>query len=217
LVNHYGRDPNRTHTIPYCFDLNAFRTPAQKEHSGPLRLLWLGRFAPRKRLDLMLDGMRLAIEGGCDVTACIVGRSGFVPNYERLIQEFPFPERIEHRPSVPRAEVPELINVSDVMCQPSDDEDFGSSVAEALACGVPAIVGATNGTGDYICERSIRLIDDRPETMAAAIVSMAQAKKGGDLIDPGPSRHAAEKHFDAETATDKLEAILRLAISGNEK
>jgi glycosyltransferase involved in cell wall biosynthesis len=100
------------------------------------------------------------------------------------------------------------------MCQPSDDEDFGSSVAEALGCGIPAIVGATNGTGDYICKRSIRLADDNPQTMAAAIVAMADAKKRGELVDPMPSRHIAERWFDPDKVTDQLEAVLRIANNG---
>ncbi len=217
LQVHYGLDPAITHAIPYPIDLRSF-SPVGPKHvtSGPLKLLWLGRFVPRKRLDLMLDGMNLAIRQGCDVRASIIGQSGFVPNYERLIEEFEFPDRIEHRSSVHRTKVPNLLHESDVMCQPSDDEDFGSSVAEGLACGIPAIIGATNGTGDYICQRSIRLVDDHPETMAAAIVAMADAKKRGELMDTEPSRSTAEKFFDPERVTDQLEAILKLAVDSSQ-
>lgn len=210
--------PDRVHAIPYPIDLDQFRPGSgRRETAGPLRLLWLGRFVPRKRLDLFLDGMAMAIGDGCDVEALVVGSSGFVPNYERLIDEFPFLERLKHLSSVPRNEVPRVLADVDVMCQPSDNENFGSSVAESLACGVPTIVGATNGTGDYICDRSIRLADDQPETMAAAIVAMADAKKRGELADPGPSRAAAEKHFDPEKVIDQLEAVLKLAIESGKK
>ncbi len=213
LHHNYGISSTRTHAIPYPIDVNEFRpSKRNRDLSSPLSLLWLGRFVPRKRLDLFLDGLAIAIRQGSDVNALIVGQSGFVPNYERLIESFSFPDRIEHRQSVPRSEVPMLISECDVMCQPSDEENFGSSVAEALACGIPAIVGATNGTGDYICERSTRLVDDKPETMAAAIVAMADAKKRGDLTDPDPSRLTAEKFFDPERVIDQLEAVLKIAV-----
>ncbi|WP_197452209.1 glycosyltransferase family 4 protein [Rosistilla carotiformis] len=210
-------DPDRVYAIPYPIDLAQFQPSERaRETTGRLKLLWLGRFVPRKRLDLFLDGLELAIRGGCDVEALVIGRSGFVPNYEQLLDAFPFPDRLRHRPSIPRSEVPGVLTEVDVMAQPSDDENFGSSVAEALACGVPTIVGATNGTGDYICPRSIRLADDKPETMAAAIVAMADAKKRGELVDPGPSRGVAELHFDPEKVTDQLEAVLKLAVESRQ-
>lgn len=214
LINERRCDPNRVHAIPYPIDLEQFRP---HDHSrvttGPLKLLWLGRFVPRKRLDLFLDGLELAIRGGCDVEAIVIGSSGFVPNYEQLLQEFTFPEKLRHLASINRRDVPSVLADVDVLAQPSDDENFGSSVAEALACGVPTIVGATNGTGDYICARSLRLENDHPDTMAAAIVAMAEAKKRGALLDPEPSRATAKKYFDPSYVVDQLEAILALAAS----
>lgn len=214
LIDGQGYAPNRVHALPYPIDLHHQFRPSDRPRStqGPLKLLWLGRFVPRKRLDLFLDGMELAIRDGCDVEAIVIGSSGFVPNYEQLLTEFPYPERLEHVPSLPRVEVPGVLANVDVMAQPSDDENFGSSVAESLACGVPAIVGATNGTGDYICDRSIRLVDDSPETMAAAIVVMADAKKRGELHDPAPSRVVAERYFNPESVVDQLEAVFQRAV-----
>jgi glycosyltransferase involved in cell wall biosynthesis len=210
LIQRYKFDSCRTHALPYPIDLQAFYPATERRPSqARLRVLWLGRFVPRKRLDLFLDGLALAIKEGCDVEAWVVGQSGFVPNYERLLHEFSYPERLQHWPSVPRDKVPSMIADVDVMAQPSDDEDFGSSVAEALSCGVPAIVGASNGTGDYLCGRSIRLVDDRPETFAEAIMQMAKAKRTGDLADPNPSRQTAERWFAPERVVDRLEAILQ--------
>jgi glycosyltransferase involved in cell wall biosynthesis len=152
--------------------------------------------------------MAVAIRSGCDVEAWVIGKSGFVPNYERLLEEFPYPDRLLHRSSIPRAEVPGIFSEVDVMSQPSDDEDFGSSVAEALACGVPAIVGCTNGTSDYICGNSIKLKGDDPEEFAEAILMMATAKKEGKLVDRSISRNTALRHFNIEKLGIRLEQIL---------
>lgn len=215
LVDQYHLPAERIHALPYPIDLEMFQPSMERRPSNErLRLFWLGRFVPRKRLDLFLDGLALAIRAGCDVESWVVGRSGFVPGYEQLLDEFPFPDRLKRWAVVPRDDVPEMLSQIDVMAQPSDEENFGSSVAEALACGVPVIVGATNGTGDYICDRSIRLADDKTETMASAIVAMAEAKKRGDLADRGPSRAIAEKYFDPAAVTDRLEEILKLAVGG---
>ena len=217
LIDRYGLAANRVHACPYPIDLASFVPGAPRPSDEPLRLFWLGRFIPRKRLDLLLDGLAMAIDRGLDVEAWIVGRSGLVPGYEKLIQRFPFPERLQHWSSVPRTDVPHMLSQVDVMVQPSDEEDFGSSVAEALACGIPAIVGQTNGTGDYVCERSVRLVDDDPATMADAIERMAEAKQRGELAGRQPSRDVAEKWFAPARVVDRLEQILRLAASDSSK
>ncbi len=153
--------------------------------------------------------MNLAVRNGCDVTATVIGRSDFVPNYERLISESPIKQRITHLVSLPRSEVPAVMWEHDVMCQPSDEENFGSSVAEAMACGIPSIVGATNGTGDYLCQNSIRLADDRPATFARAIEQMSEAKKCGGLKDFYATRAIAVKHFDPASVADRFLDIAR--------
>ncbi len=201
-------------TLPYPIDLALFRPPEeQRRTDGPLRVLWLGRFVPRKRLDLFLDGLELAIRNGIDVRATVVGRSGFVPGFEKLLEMFPFQDRLAYRPFVKRESVPELFSETDVLAQPSDNEDFGSSVAESLACGVPVIVGATNGTADYLCPRSIRLSGDTKEEFATAISHFSEAKRRGELVDPRPSRSVAERLFDPTSVTRRLESILNHVAS----
>jgi glycosyltransferase involved in cell wall biosynthesis len=209
LIKRHGLLPQSVHSLPYPIDLQRFTPSSEsRDPKGRLRLLWLGRFVPRKRLDLLLDGLAMAIRNGCDAELWVVGRSGFVPNFERLLEEFPFQDRLRHWESIPREKVPALMADVDVLVQPSENEDFGSSVAEALACGFPAIVGATNGTGDYICDRSIRLADYRAATMASAIHDIARRKRQGDLMDHRRSRLIAERYFAPASVCQSLESIL---------
>jgi len=214
MVEQYQIAQTRLHAIPYPIDLQTF-SPVQTSRPAQqrLRILWLGRFVPRKRLDLFLDALAIAIRQGVDVEAWVIGKSGFVPNYERLISEFPFPDRLTYRSELLRKEVPKLMSEVDLLVQPSDEENFGSSVAEALACGVPAVVGATNGTGDYICDRSIRLSDSRSETLSAAIAEIATKKKSGQLADRMPSRLAAERYFDPKSICQQLVAVLERSVN----
>lgn len=213
LIDLFDVPAARVKSLPYPIDLRRFQPPdGSREATGPLRLLWVGRFAPRKRLDLLLDGVAEAIRGGLDVVLTVVGRSAFVPNYETLLREFPYRDRLNHIDRLPRDRMPAIMAEHDALAQPSDEEDFGSSIAEAQACGMPAIVGATNGTGDYVCGRSIRLRDDRVETFAEAVAQLADAKRAGALADPTPSRLAAERHYAIESVVQRLEAIFATAL-----
>ena len=209
----YGISPERTSALPYPIDLNLFHPAAEAAtHGADLRVVWLGRVIPRKRLDLFLRGLELAIRQGLRVKATIVGGIGFVPGYEKMIESFPFPDRLRWIKSLPRTEVPALLHAHDVLVQPSDEENFGSSVAEAQACGLRTIVGRTNGNADFLCERDIHLEDDRPETLAQALTQMARTP----AADAQASRTLAENCFDLQQLTAQLTTILQTAIGSAE-
>ncbi|HRH96341.1 MAG TPA: glycosyltransferase [Prosthecobacter sp.] len=201
----YGVPASQTSALPYPIDLNMFRPAAEAVPvSDELRVLWLGRIIPRKRLDLYLHGLECAIRQGMRIRATIVGGTGFIPGYEKWIESFPFPDRLRWIKHLPREQVPALLHQHDVLVQPSDEENFGSSVAEAQACGLPVIVGRTNGNADFLCSRDVHLADDRPETLVAAFQHMVRTKSESSL----PSRALAEAHFDLEQVTRKLTTIL---------
>ena len=125
-----------------------------------------------------------------------------------MIAAFSFPDRLTWHKKISRQEVPSVVRAHDILLQPSDDENFGSSVAEAQACGVPVIVGATNGNADYLCARDIHLSDDRPETLASALREMAQRKIEGRWGDPRISRACAEQYFSLNRVTTRLIELL---------
>ena len=216
LQRFYSIAPQQISVLPYPIDLDLFKPhdppenvrAAESESSAPLRVLWLGRIVPRKRLDIFLDGASRAISQGLNVSLTLVGSSGFIPGYESMIAAFPFPDRLDHRTSVDRNDVPAVLQQHDVLAQPSEEENFGSSVAEAQACGLPVIVGRTNGNADYLSPRDIQLADERPETFADALFEMSRRKKSGNWGEATISRQVAEANFRVDHVTDELVRIL---------
>ncbi|MEM6392367.1 MAG: glycosyltransferase [Planctomycetota bacterium] len=206
----FGQGPEKVRVIPVPMDLSRFtmrdRSPGGAE--GGLSVLWLGRIVPRKRLDLLLDGLRLAAQQGVGVRAKVVGGFSFAPGLKELVERFDRPELLDYSPEVPREEVMGLIKVCDVLVQPSEEEDFGASVAEALACGTPVMTGPSNGTGEYQCERSIRLADYEPATLAEAFAACEKRKRAGTLLDPQHTRSVAERNFAVGPIVDRLEEVL---------
>jgi glycosyltransferase involved in cell wall biosynthesis len=213
LISTYHVAGSRISTLPYPVDLDLFK-PASTAASAPasdsssLRLLWLGRIIPRKRLDVFLEGAELAVRHGLDLHVSLVGEVGFVKGYEKLIHKFAYPERLQWVRTMPRDKVPALIRSHDVLAQPSEEENFGSSVAEAQACGVPVIVGISNGNLDYLCPRDIHLEDDQPATFAAALQVMDRRLKKNSFGDAMVSRRLAEREFDLPTITRRLVDII---------
>jgi glycosyltransferase involved in cell wall biosynthesis len=212
LAELYRVDPRRVSVLPYPIDLDLFRPLPLSSEPGPLRVLWLGRIVPRKRLDIFLDGADHAIKRGVDLSLTIVGSVGLISGYETMIRSFPHPDRVERLDRIDRSQVSALLGRHDVLAQPSDEENFGSSVAEAQACGLPVIVGRTNGNADYLSARDIHLHDEKVETFADALFEMWQRKTSGRLGEPKKSRLVAEKYFHIDRVTDSLIRILEAML-----
>lgn len=210
LQNRYRISAEKVSASPYPVDLTEFHLPdsgtvtEDPEWTQRLRVLWLGRIVPRKRLDVFLEGAIIAIQRGVPLEITIAGQPSLVDQYEKLIADFPFPERLTWHRHLPREEVPGLLWRHDVLAQPSDEENFGSSILEAQACGLPVIVGHTNGNADYMCERSIHLEDDRYETFASALEQLFLRKKRGEWGDARTSRLIAEEYSAPQTVVQRL-------------
>ena len=206
LAKKFGIGESRVSTSPYPVDLRVFRPGAGTRVPGALRCLWLGRIIPRKRLDLFLSAAELAVSRGLEIRLTVAGDVRLVPGYGRLIEGFRYPDRLVWRRQVPRGEVPDLIRRHDVLVQPSEEEDFGSSVAEAQACGVPVIVGPTNGNRDYLSARDIVLKEGTAAGLCDAMIEVSKCGEGPD--DTAVSRHTAEKYFQTDKVADQILKIL---------
>ncbi|MEM6551168.1 MAG: glycosyltransferase family 4 protein [Planctomycetota bacterium] len=216
LERWFGQGPDKVRVMPIPIDLSRFSVRDGEDALGneqALRVLWLGRIVPRKRLDLLLDALRLATDRGVSVRVRVVGGFTFAPGLRGLIERFDRPGLVEYSSGVPREEVMGLIKGADVLVQPSEEEDFGASVAEALACGTPVITGPTNGTGEYRCERSIGLADYEPGTLAEAFAECKRRKRAGTLLNPAHTRSVAERHFAVGPIVDRLEGFLRALVA----
>jgi glycosyltransferase involved in cell wall biosynthesis len=192
-----GVPDERTAVLFPPVDLDRFRATPRPANRGEFRFLWLGRVVPRKRFPLALaafDLLRRRRPGARLVVISSHGYGDLIPRY-RVPALGPGVERAD---AVSHDEVPALMSRTDVILQPSENENFGGAVAEGLACGVPTVLGSTNGTADAIEDAAYRF--DRYEREAVA-VAMERAMDEV-LRDPeGVSRRArliAERNLDLE-------------------
>jgi glycosyltransferase involved in cell wall biosynthesis len=205
-----GADPRRVHALPYPIDLEIFRPPARDSALDPDRpvLLSLGRLDPRKRLDLLLDAFALVLDELPGARLRIIGSPGYAPRQLSLLDRFSYRDRVDYRPRVPRSEVPRLLHESTVLVQTSENENYGSAVTEALACGVPVAVGPTNGTADYIDENSISFESYGPEHVAHAVRTIVERVRARPHEVRTTTREAAERWLQAGTVVDALTTIM---------
>lgn len=202
--------------LPFPIDTNFFRlshcSTDQMQNNRKV-FLYLGRLDPRKRLDLLLEAYELVLKDRQDVQLKIIGRFSYAEGYKKLIDRFRFPNHLEYQPQIDRSEVPELMAKCDILIQPSEGENFGSSVAEALCCGLPVIVGPTNGTKDYISSSSFVIEAYEPESLKKAMLQAIQAVEQDKKKMALEIRQTAEKDFSVSTIVNSLQGIFQQVLT----
>lgn len=213
LVHTYGLPAAKVQVIPYPIDLEAFQPTRMECERTTCELLWVGRIVPRKRLDLFLDAGAQLIRKGADIRLTVVGVFPFAAGYRALLERFPFPERLTYVPRLPRQEVRRRMQDAAVLVQPSEDEDFGSSIAEALACGTPVVVGPSNGTSEYIGDGGESFGEYTSTSVADAVERVLCAYTKRDCRIRLEARKAAVANFALHDVVDSLEDILCAAAA----
>ncbi len=172
-------------------------------------LLYVGRLAPEKRLDVLLKAFPLIRAGfGPGVFLAVVGDG---PWKEEL--EADAPEGVVflgYRTGIPLAEA---YAAADLFAFPSDTETFGNVVAEALASGLPVVAPARGGVVDSVIPgRTGLLVPPRdPEAFAAAALALLEDEDLRAALGRGARALALERRWEA--VLDLLLADYREALA----
>jgi glycosyltransferase involved in cell wall biosynthesis len=147
-------------------------------------LLYVGRLAPEKRLDVLLDAFpRIREACGPAVALALVGDG---PWREHL--ELRAPAGVRFLGYRTGASLAEAYAAADLFVFPSDTETFGNVVMEALASGLPVVAPAKGGVTDSVIPgRTGLLVPPRePAALADAVVTLL----GDDLTRGRMARDA---------------------------
>jgi UDP-glucose:(heptosyl)LPS alpha-1,3-glucosyltransferase len=106
--------------------------------------------------------------------ALVVGKEARPGPYLKLAAELRIKDKVFFRAPVP--DVERLYHSLDVYVHAAKWEEFGMTVLEALACGVPAISGAKVGASELFSgeAREFVLENPSPEALAAAMLRLAR-------------------------------------------
>jgi glycosyltransferase involved in cell wall biosynthesis len=199
----FGARRESVRLMPYALDLTAFsRVVPAGTRSSPT-LLWLGRAAPRKRLDLFLAAFAEVRRRNPNVRARLVGNLRQDPFAAPILAEYATTPGLSIEEPASREEIPKLFAETDVLVQPSQNENFGFALAEALAAGRPVVAGPTNGTFEYAGGAGFGFDAYTPASVAGAIERALDAvRTRGDEL----SKLAREgaKAFRVESVVDEF-------------
>lgn len=132
------------------------------------------RLDPKKRIDVLIQAFHaLAADDDLSAWQLLIagdGEAGHVSMLKALAAAGPAAERIRFVGWLAGADKRRAIRDARVFALPSSQENFGISVAEALAAGVPAVVTpAVNLADDIVAARAGWVAAQQPEAFAIAL------------------------------------------------
>jgi len=188
LLRDYAAHPSRIATIPCGVDTDRF-TPGERAQARqrlglddrPV-LLWVGRMAPIKGLDTLLDTVARLREGGQDMRLLVVGgdadepTSGHETSLRYRIARLGLVDSVRFVGPQPQSVLPLYYAAADLTVLPSYYESFGMVALEAMACGSPVIASRVGGlittirdgvTGFLVPDGDVGALAERIESLVA--------------------------------------------------
>jgi alpha-1,6-mannosyltransferase len=166
------------HHQPLGVDLELFhpkrRTVTLRERlalaSDARLVVYAGRFAPEKNLDILARAMELL---GVPYFALLVGAGRMPRNIPRNMRVLPYMSQ--------REDLAALLASCDAFVHPGDQETFGLAALEAMSCGLPIVGAHAAGLGELVSADVGILVEPRsPRALAEGIHELYQ--RGTELV-----------------------------------
>lgn len=133
-----GWRPDLVHTGPVGVDEFFSPSPAV-EKTGEPTVLAVGRQAPVKRFDLLLDQMRVVRRAVPNATLTLVGDGPLNASLRQWVDEHDASDWVTFAGRVSRDELRDLYRRSWIVASASLAEGWGLALTEAAGCGTPAV------------------------------------------------------------------------------
>jgi D-inositol-3-phosphate glycosyltransferase len=190
LVRDQGADPRRIAVVPCGVDTELF-TPGPRPQAraalgldGRPLVLYVGRVAPIKGLDVLLDAIARLRAAGHPLRLLVVGGErdepldGHEAALRRRAEALRLGDAVTFAGAQPQPALRAYYRAADVTVLPSYYESFGMVALEAMACGSPVVATRVGGLATTVREGATGFLV--PDADASALAARIDAV----LADP---------------------------------
>lgn len=192
--------PERTRVLPNTLPSALAAAPkdaglaARHGLHGKKVLLTLGRLDPRehfKGFDATLDALPLVLSEIPDLVYVIAGDGAGRRRLEEKARRLGVWDHVRFLGMIPDSQKAGVYALADVFSMPSKQEGFGIVILEALACGVPVVGSAADGTRDPLqdARNGILVNPDDPRSVADGLLQALRSPER----PPHPGAFAYER------------------------
>lgn len=144
-------------------------------------LTFSGVFDERKGIDTLLEAFRLSLNKNQNLHLVMIGVGPLRSNIETFVSKFNFQNNLTLIDWLPNEELPAVLAGSDIFVHPSEpsggwEEQFGYSMAEASASGLPVISTDTGSISEIVIDKKtgILVVPKQFEQLSHAILDLAR-------------------------------------------
>ena len=215
-VRALGVEEERIHAIPQGVDCGLFKMGRRRAATeSPWRLLYVGRYDPRKGLDVLLEAMNRLKDHRTDLQLRLVGGSavsGTAAKYLGKASALGLDDCVEFVDEQPHEAIPRFMAEADLLVLPSYYDSFGIVLAEAMACGLPVVATRCGGPEELVEEHSGRLVP-MGDSGALAAGILAVIENHGSY-DREAIRARARARWDLEKVATRIRSLYEAVLGG---
>jgi glycosyltransferase involved in cell wall biosynthesis len=187
--------------------LTSDQIAARSNHSGPLRIVFVGNLIPRKGLHVLIEALAKLPPAACELT--VVGNPAGDERYARAGRQQIARQALTNvrlAGALPDDQLAAVLARSHVMVVPSDYEGFGIVYLEGMSFGLPAIA-TTNGAAHEVIADGVEGYLIAPNDAAALASRLRELQADRALL--ARLSLAARQRFLAQPTWDDSMAKVR--------
>lgn len=159
--------------IPNGVDLNLFTPAENKPRDTKLKLLTVGRLSVTKRLELLIDAVRILRDTNYNVHLTVVGGGPLQNRLKTLVAVEKLEACVEFTGRIEQENLPSIYRQNDIFVSATLQEGMSNAMLEAMACGLPIVTTACEGIEELIADNGIVVGQPNAQAIADAVKLIA--------------------------------------------
>ena len=214
---------NKPHeVISNPIDINTFSLSNNKsEYKKKFNLsdntvVYAGRLAPEKNLDVIIKAIALTKKSVSDLNLAFAGSGQSENQLKQLAKELNLENEVKFLGTLNKIDLAKLYQASEVFAIASASETQSMVLMQALACGLPAVAVNARALPEYVNEKNgyiVKIGDEK--AMAEKFVLLLENQALRQSLSHGAAEYV--KQFSAQNIAKKWEKLYSQAISDYKK
>jgi glycosyltransferase involved in cell wall biosynthesis len=193
-------------------ELDRFHPAEHNELSKELKLVTVGRLSATKRVELLIETVKILSKKGRNVRLTIAGGGGMFEKLQRLIEQKRLSNIINLTGRIEAEQMPDIYRQHNIFVSASMQEGMSNAMLEAMASGLPIVTTRCEGVEELITDNGIVVENETAEALAEGINSLAENQRGYKMMCAAARRRAGEFGWD-RVAEQYLQIYRRISES----
>jgi glycosyltransferase involved in cell wall biosynthesis len=207
----------RPAVIPLGVEMSELHSDRAYQKPREFNLLFLSRLDPKKNVESLLKATRLVMNDDESPFRLIVaggGEKAYIAHLRSLADSLRISHRVTWLGHIEGMQKKATLEAADAFVLPSYSENFGLSVAEALAAGLPCIVSSQVALAPEIKTWGAGTVTETdPESIAYGIRRIIRRMTSTSDLSKA-ARKLACRNYSLDVMGERLDALYRSVLRG---